>query len=88
MSSSVMQRYWMQASPVVCAPMPRNVSAIANPRDSEECAMCTCAPVSSAISKISRSAIVSASGGRVRQCMIGSVRPAARACAVSISTSS
>ena len=50
--------------------------------------MCTCAPVSSAISKISRSAIVSASGGRVRQCMIGSVRPAARACAVSISTSS
>ena len=50
--------------------------------------MCTCAPVSSAISKISRSAIVSVIGGRVRQCMIASVRPAARASAVSVSTSS
>ena len=50
--------------------------------------MWTCAPVASPISKISLSAMVSAKGGRVRQCMIASVRPASRASAVRRSTSS
>ena len=43
-----MQRYWMQASPVACAPIARNAAAMSKPRASEECAMWTCAPVSSA----------------------------------------
>ena len=50
--------------------------------------MWTCAPVSSAISKISRSAIVSVIGGRVRQCQMGEVLPACFAASVSFTTSS
>ena len=78
----------MHVSPVARPPIPRNAAAMSKPRASDECAMCTCAPVCNPISKISRSAIVSASGGRVRACQIASVCPAARASSVSRSTSS
>ena len=79
----------MQASPLVFAPSrSRKAAARSKPRAIELWAMWTWQPVSTAISKISRSAMLSARGGRVRACMMGSVRPAALASAVSRSTSS
>lgn len=50
--------------------------------------MCTCTPVARPSSKISRSAIVSAIGGRVWQWAIGSVLPLVRASRIRASTSS
>jgi hypothetical protein len=78
----------MHASPVALPPMPRNTRATSNPRASDECARCTCAPASNPSSKIAKFAKLSASGGRVRQCMIGSVRPAAFAASVKRTTNS
>ena len=79
----------MQASPLVFAPSRlRKAAARSKPRAMELCAIWTWQPVSTAISKISRSAMLSASGGRVRACMIGSVRPAALASSVNWMTSS
>ena len=79
----------MQASPLVFAPSRlRKVGGQVEAAGDGAVRDMHVAPVSTAISKISRSAMLSASGGRVRACMIGSVRPAALASSVSLTTSS